>query len=147
VDDNALGVQRVLELDVDGVAGAGADRRAGELPVDADEHLLLTVRRPEHVAHLPFEVPRLRLRAMRPDDERPNGAALRHQQQRKSHGLLCSSLHTAPTVNAKILVGFRGSNNGGRDAGQCESLVSGIKVRNIKTAGGLVISQELVARM
>jgi hypothetical protein len=42
----------------------------------------------------------------------------------------------------KSLVGFRGSNNGGRDAKQCESLVSGIKV-----AGRLVISQELVARM
>lgn len=59
MDDHPLGVQRVLELDDDGVAGLGAYRRAGELPVDPDEDLLLAIRRPEHVAHLPFEVPGL----------------------------------------------------------------------------------------
>lgn len=68
VDDDAFGVERVLELDVDGVAGAGADGWARELPVDADHYLLLAVGRPEHVADLPLEVPglgRLR-RAMLP---------------------------------------------------------------------------------
>lgn len=34
VDDNSLGVKGVLQLDMDGVAGLGADGRSGELAVD-----------------------------------------------------------------------------------------------------------------
>jgi len=102
VDDDALGVERVLELDVDGVAGAGADGRAGELPVDADHHLLLAVRRPEHVADLPLEVPGLRRRgAMRPGGARQEGAAHRGQQ-RKPHGWLALQAAAYATPNRQF---------------------------------------------
>lgn len=92
VDDDALGVERVPELDVDGVAGPGADRRARELPVDADHHLLLAVGRPEHVADLPPQVPGLaRRRAML---ARHQGAAHQGQQREmKPHG--CPALQSA----------------------------------------------------
>jgi len=107
VDDDALGVERVLELDVDGVAGAGADGRAGELPVDADHHLLLAVRRPEHVADLPLEVPGLRRRgAMRPGSARQEGAAHRGQQ-RKPHGWLALQPTPLPTVTSLTSPGER----------------------------------------
>lgn len=88
VDDDALGVERVPELDVDGVAGPGADRRARELPVDADHHLLLAVGRPEHVADLPPQVPGLALARRRSAMlARHQGAAHQGQQrERKPHG-------------------------------------------------------------
>lgn len=56
MDDDALGVKLVGEVDVKGVAGPGTDSGARELAVDGDDDAFLAIWRPVHVLHLPFQM-------------------------------------------------------------------------------------------
>lgn len=57
MDDNALGVKLVGEVEMNGVSGLGTYSGAGELAVDGDDHTFLAIWRPVHVFHLPFQMP------------------------------------------------------------------------------------------
>lgn len=57
MDDNSFSVKSILQLEMNCVAGLGADGRTWELPVDRHHQLLFAVRRCVYVAHLPFEAP------------------------------------------------------------------------------------------
>lgn len=61
VDDNSFGVKSILQLEMDCVAGCGADGRARELVVDCHHEFLFAVRRHVYITHLPFVVPDLGL--------------------------------------------------------------------------------------
>ena len=59
VDDDALCVELVSEVDDDGVSGFGPDGGARELAVDAHHHVLLAVRCPVNVLHIEVVVSHL----------------------------------------------------------------------------------------
>ena len=85
VDDDSLGVKRVLELHMDRIAGLGADGGAGELAVDPYQNFLVAVRRCVDIPHLPFEMSGLGSRSSLQQDRDDAGGDEQERERARCH--------------------------------------------------------------